>query len=72
MHHLSPVRWWCACRMRYMTGSRRFMFGDAMSIFARSTLRAVGELAGPHAREEIEVLVDRAVAERAVFARLGE
>ena len=33
----SPVRWWCAWRMRYITGSRRLMLGEAMSIFARST-----------------------------------
>ena len=42
MHHLSPVRWWCACRMRYMIGSRMLKFGDAMSIFARSSARRRG------------------------------
>ena len=35
-------------------------------------VRAVGELAGPHAREEVEVLRDRPVAVRAVLARLGD
>ena len=36
MHHLSPERWCEACLMRYITGSRMLMFGEAMSIFARS------------------------------------
>ena len=35
-------------------------------------VRAVGELAGAHAREEVEVLLDRPVAVRAVGARLGQ
>jgi hypothetical protein len=47
------------------------MFGEAMSILARSTL-AVRELAGLHAGEQVEVLFDAAVAERAVLARLGQ
>ena len=34
--------------------------------------RAVGELARPHAAEQVEVLLDRAVAERAVLAGLGQ
>ena len=34
------------------------MFGDAMSIFARSTWAPSGKLAGAHPPEEIEVLVD--------------
>ncbi len=34
--------------------------------------RAVGELAGAHAAEQVEVLLDRAIAERAVAAGLGE
>ena len=37
MHHLSPVLWCDSWRMRYITGSRRLRFGEAMSIFARST-----------------------------------
>ncbi|CFP65835.1 Uncharacterised protein [Bordetella pertussis] len=37
MHHALPVRWWVAWRTRYMTGSRRLMLGEAMSIRARST-----------------------------------
>ena len=37
MHHLSPVRWWCAWMMRYINGSRYNIFGWAMSIFARKT-----------------------------------
>ena len=35
-------------------------------------LRAVGELPGPHPAEEVEVLLDGAVAEGAVLARLGQ
>ena len=35
-------------------------------------LRAVGKLARAHALEQVEALVDRAVAPRAVLARLGE
>ena len=34
--------------------------------------RAVGKFAGPHAAEQIEILLDGAVAERAVLARLGQ
>ncbi len=34
--------------------------------------RAVGELAGPHPREEVEVLVDRAIAPRRVATGLGQ
>ena len=34
--------------------------------------RAVGELAGAHAREQVEALLDRPVAPRAVAAGLGE
>ena len=34
--------------------------------------RAVGKLAGPHPPEQVEVLLDRAVAVGAVAARLGE
>ena len=33
---------------------------------------AVGELAGPHPREEVEVLVDRAIAPRRVATGLGQ
>ena len=33
---------------------------------------AVGELAGPHAAEQVEVLLHRALAERAVLAGLGQ
>ena len=34
--------------------------------------RAVGEFAGAHAAEQVEVLLDAALAERAVLARLGQ
>ena len=47
-------------------------FGDAMSIFARSTCAPSGNSPRAHPREQIEVLVDRAVAVRAVRARLGQ
>jgi hypothetical protein len=63
---------WEAWRMRYITGSRRLMLAEAMSIFARNTRRAVRELALAHPPEEVEVLVDRAIAERAFLARLGQ
>ena len=53
-----------------MTGSRMFMLGEAMSILARSVSAAVGELARAHALEQVQVLVDGAVAERAVLAGL--
>ena len=48
------------------------MLPDAMSILARSTRAPFGKFAGLHAREQIEVLLDRAVAERAVLAGLGQ
>src|SRR5207247_1193778 len=38
MHQASPVRWCVALRIRYMTGSRRLMLPEVMSIFARSVL----------------------------------
>src|SRR6266478_908953 len=44
MHQASPVRGCAAWRMRYITGSRRLMFPEAMSIFAR-VLRAKIDMA---------------------------
>src|SRR3990167_8681174 len=38
MHHASPVRWCVALRIRYMTGSRRLMLPEVMSILARRVL----------------------------------
>ena len=55
-----------------MTGSRMLRLGEAMSILARRTRGAVGELARLHAREEVEVFFDRAIAIRAVLAGLGQ
>jgi len=52
-----------------MTGSRRLMFADAMSIFARSTPFAVPELACAHPRDQLGVFLYAAVAEQAVPAR---
>ncbi len=43
-----------------------------MSILARSTRAAVGELAGLHAGEEVEIFFDGPVAVGAVLAGLGE
>ena len=54
-----------------MTGSRMLIFGDAMSIFARSVRAAVGKLARSHALEKIEIFFHGAIAIRAVLARLG-
>ena len=48
------------------------MFGDAMSILARSTCDPSGNSPGPHPAEEIEVLLDRPVAVRTFLAGLGE
>ena len=48
------------------------MFGDRMSIFARSTWAPSGKFAGAHAAEQVEVLVDAARAVRRVLARLGQ
>jgi hypothetical protein len=57
-------------RMRYSGGSRSFMFGEAMSILARSTCARRGTR--PRAcAEEVEVLLDAAVAVGAGLARLG-
>src|SRR6267378_1414690 len=42
MDHRSPVRWCGVLRIRYMTGSRRLMLPEAMSIFARSVLLPSG------------------------------
>ena len=57
--------------MRYITGSRSCMFSCCMSILARSTRAAVGELAGAHPPEQVEVLVDRPIAVRALDAGLA-
>ena len=48
------------------------MLGDAMSILRAQHARAVGELARAHPREQVEVLLDRPVAPRAVAAGLGQ
>ncbi len=72
MHQASPVRGCSAWRIRYRTGSRRLMLGEAMSILRAQHARAVGELAGAHAREEVEVLLDRPVPPRTLAAGLGE
>ena len=48
------------------------MLPDAMSILARSTRAAVGKLSGPHAPEQVEVLLHRPLPERAVPAGLRQ
>ena len=48
------------------------MLGEAMSILRAQDAGAVRELAGAHAREEVEALLRRPVAPRAVAAGLGE
>ena len=48
------------------------MLPEAMSILARRTRAPFGKFTGAHAAEQIEVFLDRAVAERAVFSRLGQ
>ena len=58
--------------MRYITGSRMFRLGDAMSILARSTREPSGNSPACHALEQVEVLLHRAIAVRAVLAGLGQ
>ena len=48
--------------MRYITGSRRLMFGERRSILRAQGARAVGKLAGAHPAEQIEILLDGAIA----------
>ena len=48
------------------------MFGDAMSIFARSTHVAFVEVAALHRFEQPQILLDRAIAIRAVLAGLRQ
>ena len=48
------------------------MFGTRHVDLEPQHVRAVGELAGAHPAEEVEVLGDAAVAVRAVRARLGQ
>jgi len=58
--------------MRYITGSRMFRFGEAMSILARSTARAVRELAVLHADKQIKIFLDRTIAVGLSLPGLGE
>ena len=48
------------------------MFGERHVDLRAQHVGAVGELAGAHAAEQIEILVDAAVAVRRVLARLGQ
>ena len=55
-----------------MIGSRMFRFGMGHVDLGPQRLGAVGELALAHPLEQVEVLLDRAVAVGAVLARLGQ
>ena len=55
-----------------MTGSRMLRLGEAMSILARSTRLPSGNSPCLHAREEVEIFFDGAVAIGAVLAGFGE
>ena len=57
--------------MRYITGSRIFRFGEAMSILARSTREPSGNSPAFMRVKEVEILFDGAVAIGRVLARLG-
>ena len=72
MHQASPVRWCAAWRMRYSVGSRMLMFGDAMSIFARSTCAPSGNSPARIRRNRSRFSSTRPIAVRAVPARLGQ
>jgi hypothetical protein len=54
-----------------MTGSRMLKFGEAMSILARSVRAPSGNSPALHAREQIQVLLDTAIAVGAVDCRAG-
>ena len=49
-----------------------FRFGDAMSILARSVREPSGNSPALHALEQVQVLLDGAVAVRALLARFGQ
>ena len=72
MHHASPVRGCSAWTIRYRTGSRRLMLRRGHVDPGAQHARAVGELAGAHALEQVEALLGRPVAPRALAAGLGE
>ena len=72
MHHASPVRGCSACRMRYRTGSRRLMLGDAMSILARSTRAPSGNSPARMRAKRSRFSLGRPVAPGALAAGLGE
>ena len=55
-----------------MAGSRRLMLGAAISIPGAQDVGTVGEFTGLHAAEEIEILLDAAVAVGAFLAWFGE
>ncbi len=58
--------------MRYITGSRRLMFGEAMSIFARSVRAPSGNSPFSIRSNRSRFSATRAVAVRAVLARLAQ
>ena len=72
MRQASPVRWCDACRIRYSVGSRMLMFGDAMSILARSTREPSANSPARMRRNRSRFSASAAIAVRAVRARLGQ
>ena len=72
MHHASPVRGCSACTIRYMHRIAQVDVARGHVDLRAQHARAVRELAGAHALEQVEVLLGRAVAPGAVRARLGE
>jgi hypothetical protein len=54
-----------------MAGSRRLMFGEAMSIL-EAHVRAVGVQSALHLVEQAQALFGAAIAERRIDARLGQ
>ena len=64
MHQASPVRGCVAWTIRYRTGSRRLMLGDAMSILARRTRAPLGNSPARMRANRSRFSVDAALAPR--------
>ena len=72
MHQASPVRGWCGVQDAVEHRVAQVDVARGHVDLGAQHARAVRELAGPHAAEQVEVLLDGAVAERAVPAGLGQ
>ena len=72
MHHSSPVRWCVGVQDAVHDGVAHVDVGRGHVDFGAEDAGAVGEFAGLHASEEVEIFFDGAVAIGAVFAGLGE